>query len=112
MTIDMTRHQGGKNLPVVECTDTRLQTYRVRTDMQTDTDPETGEERGVTFIETEFPYKPTLAEKKDEQARKARRERERQQEELSRKRDEMYRNSVSREDARNSEEYWKAMRET
>ena len=40
MTIDMTRHQGDQNIPVIECTDTRLQTYRVRTDMQPDTDEE------------------------------------------------------------------------
>jgi len=64
MTIDMTRHQGDKNLPLVECTDTHLQTYRVRTDFQPDYDAETGEQRGVTFIETEFPYKPSLAEVK------------------------------------------------
>lgn len=64
MTIDMTRHQGDKNLPCIECTNTHLQTYRVRTDFQPDYDEESGDERGVTFIETEFPYKPTLAEVK------------------------------------------------
>lgn len=62
MTIDMTRHGGAKGLAVAECINSRFGTWRVRTDMQTDTDPETGEERGVTFIETEYPYKPTLAE--------------------------------------------------
>ena len=65
MEIDMTRHSGDKSLPVVECTDTRLQKYRVRTDIQPYTDEESGEERGVTFIETEFPYKPTLDEVKE-----------------------------------------------
>lgn len=64
MTIDMTRHGGATGLPVVEEID-RRGVWRVRTDMQPDTDAETGEERGVTFIETEFPYKPTLAEVKE-----------------------------------------------
>jgi hypothetical protein len=62
MEINMTRHQGDNGLPVIECTDTRLQKYRVRTDFQPSVDQETGEQSGVTFIETEFPYKPTLAE--------------------------------------------------
>lgn len=65
MEIDMTRHQGDRDIPVLECTDTRLQTYRVRTDFQPDMDEETGEERGVTFIETEFAYKPTMQEVRD-----------------------------------------------
>ena len=64
MTIDMTRHQGDNGLPLIECCDTRLQKYRVRTDFQPYVDPETEEQRGVTFIETEFPYKPTIAEVK------------------------------------------------
>jgi len=65
MEINMTRHQGDNGLPVIECTDTRLQKYRVRTDFQPSVDQETGEQSGVTFIETEFPYKPTLQEVKD-----------------------------------------------
>ena len=65
MTIDMTRHQGDSGAALIECTDTRLQKYRVRTDVQPDYDAETGEQRGVTFIETEFPYKPTMQEVRD-----------------------------------------------
>ena len=61
MTIDMTRHGGATGLPVAEEID-RRGVWRVRTDMQADTDAETGDEKGVTFIETEFPYKPSLAE--------------------------------------------------
>ena len=63
MTIDMTRHQGAATLPVAEQID-RRGVWRVRTAFQPDLDPETGEQRGVTFIETEFPYKPSLAEVK------------------------------------------------
>lgn len=59
MEIDITRHSGDSNLPVVECTDTRLQKYRIRTDIQ----PVLGEdETGVTFVETEYPYKPSIDE--------------------------------------------------
>jgi len=65
MTIDMTRHSGDKSLPVVECTDSKLQKYRVRTDLRPDYDEETEEQRGVTFIETEFPYKPSMDEVKE-----------------------------------------------
>jgi hypothetical protein len=65
MTIDMTRHSGDKNLPVVECTDSKLQKYRVRTDLRPDYDEETEEQRGVTFIETEFAYKPSMDEVKE-----------------------------------------------
>ena len=65
MTIDMTRHQGDNGLPLIECCDTRLQKYRVRTDFQPYIDPETEEQRGVTFIETEFPYRPSMSEVKD-----------------------------------------------
>ena len=62
MEIDITRHSGDMNLPVVECTDTKLQKYRIRTDIQ----PVLGEdETGVTFVETEYPYKPSIDEVKD-----------------------------------------------
>ena len=56
----MTRHHGGEGTPVAECIDRHLGTWRVRTDFQPDTD----EENGVTFIEAEFPYKPSMAEVK------------------------------------------------
>lgn len=65
MTIDMTRHQGDNGQPLIECCDTRLQKYRVRTDFQPYVDPETEEQRGVTFIEAEFPYRPSMSEVKD-----------------------------------------------
>ena len=62
MNIDMTRHQGATGISVAECIDKRFGTWRVRTDFQPSADEETGQQTGVTFIETEFPYKPTLAE--------------------------------------------------
>ncbi len=65
MTIDMTRHNGATGISVAECIDQRFGVWRVRTDFQPDINPETEEQRGVTFIETEFPYKPTIAEVKD-----------------------------------------------
>ena len=61
MTIDMTRHNGATGISVAECIDQRFGVWRVRTDFQPDINPETEEQRGVTFIETEFPYKPTIA---------------------------------------------------
>ena len=61
MEIDMTRHGGAIGLAVAEKID-RRDVWRVRTDMQPDTDEESGEQKGVTFIETEYPYKPSLAE--------------------------------------------------
>ena len=68
MTIDMTRHQGDTGLPVIECTDTRRRVYRVRTDFQPynhEDGTDGTEKQGMTFIETEFPYKPTMAEVRD-----------------------------------------------
>ena len=65
MNIDMTRRGGAIGLSVAECIDKRMGTWRVRTDMQPDTDAETGEQRGVTFIETEFAYKPSMDEVKE-----------------------------------------------
>ena len=53
--------------------------------------------------------KPTAAEKKEAQAKKAREEHEREQAEQSRKRDEMYRTSVSHEEAKKTEEYKRAL---
>lgn len=52
--------------------------------------------------------KPAAAEKKEEQAKKAREEYEREQAEQSWKRDEMYRTSVSHEEAKKTEEYKRA----
>ena len=65
MVIDMTRHGGATEIPVAECIDNRLSTWRVRTDIQPDYDEDTKEQKGVTFIETEFPYKPSMDEVKD-----------------------------------------------
>lgn len=62
MTIDMTRHQGDTCIALIECTDTRLQKYRVRTDIQPSYDEDSEEQRGVSFIEHEFPYRPTVQE--------------------------------------------------
>jgi hypothetical protein len=64
MNIDITRHHGATELKVAECIDKRFGTWRVRTDFQPSVDQETGEQSGVTFVETEFPYKPTLQEVK------------------------------------------------
>lgn len=58
-TIDMTRHQGGKDVALVELTDRRRQTYIVRTDLQP---YQTEDADGVTFIETHFDYKPSMDE--------------------------------------------------
>ena len=65
MNIDMTRHIGATGISVAECIDKRFNTWRVRTDFQPNIDPMTEEESGVTFIETEFPYKPSMNEVKD-----------------------------------------------
>ena len=62
MNIDMTRHQGATGLKVAECIDKRFGTWRVRTDFQPSVDQETGEQTGVTFIEAEYPYKPSMQE--------------------------------------------------
>ena len=61
-TIDMTRREGTQGVALVECTDKRRQTYIVRTDIQ----PKQTEESpdGVTFIQHQFDYKPTMAEVK------------------------------------------------
>lgn len=63
MTIDMTRINGSAGVPLVQCINERLQKYRVRTDIQPDTERE--DENAVTFIETEFPYKPSMDEVRD-----------------------------------------------
>ena len=66
MTQDMTRHQGGTDIAVAECIDGRMGTWRVRTDMQPVYDEQDAEHQtGVSFIETEFPYKPSMDDVKD-----------------------------------------------
>lgn len=65
MTIDILKRSGGAvGISVAECIDKRFNTWRVRTDFQPAYD-EDGYQVGVTFIETEFPYKPSLQEVKD-----------------------------------------------
>lgn len=59
------RHNGNDNLSLVECCNNKLQKYRVRTDFQVYINPITEEESGVTFIEIEFPYKPSIKEVKE-----------------------------------------------
>ena len=65
MTIDISkRSSGAEGIGVAECIDRHMGTWRVRTDFQPTYD-EQHEQTGVSFIETQFPYKPTLAEVKD-----------------------------------------------
>ena len=65
MEIDMTRHGGAIGLAVAEKID-RRDVWRVRTDIQPVYDEENTElQVGVSFIEKEFPYKPSLQEVKD-----------------------------------------------
>lgn len=61
-TIDMTRREGTQGVALVECTDKRRQTYIVRTDIQPKQTVESPD--GVTFIQHQFDYKPTMAEVK------------------------------------------------
>lgn len=61
----MKRSQGGSDIQLLECINPRLMKWRVRWDVQPYVDPETGEERGVTFCEAEVNHKPTLAEIKE-----------------------------------------------
>ena len=65
MNIDLTRVIGSAEISVAECIDKRYGTWRVRTDFQPFIDNVTGKEDGVTFIETEFPYKPSMNDVKD-----------------------------------------------
>lgn len=64
MILNIIRHFGSKNTPVIECCNTTLQKYKVRTDFQPHIDPISKEEMN-TFIEMEFPYKPSMKEVKD-----------------------------------------------
>lgn len=58
----MKRIQGGKDIALVECINPRIKKYRVRWDIQPYTEDN---HDGVTFIEHEFGYKPSLDEIKD-----------------------------------------------
>jgi len=64
MTIDINkRHSGGTATQVVECIDRRFGTWRVRTDFKEQEEQQAGRtRRSVTFVETEIPHKPTMAE--------------------------------------------------
>lgn len=57
----MKRVHGSKGIALVECINPRLRKYRVRWDVQPYTNEE-GEEQGVTFVEKEFLYKPSIEE--------------------------------------------------
>ena len=64
MEINIKRVHGGNN-PVIECIDHKYDIYRVRTDYQPYYDEDSGEQSGYTFIEKEFPYKPSMKEVRD-----------------------------------------------
>lgn len=55
------RHQGGADLPKVECINPRAGKWLIRWDYQPHNNEE-GEEDGVTFVEHTFLHKPTLDE--------------------------------------------------
>lgn len=65
MTINMKRVSGGTEIAVAECIDKRFGTWRVRTDFKPVYGEDGESQTGVTFIEHEFPYKPTMAEVKE-----------------------------------------------
>ena len=58
----MTRHQGSAGVALVELASRKQQHYIVRTDIKAE-QSEDGDI--VSFIETKFPYKPTMAEIKN-----------------------------------------------
>lgn len=58
------RVYGSVGVALIECINPRYRKYRVRWDVQPYTD-EDGNARGVSFVETEFKHKPTMAEVKD-----------------------------------------------
>ena len=65
MTIDINKRSGGSTeLPVAECIDGHMSTWRVRTDFQPVLD-EQEKQTGVSFIEKEYPYKPSMNEVRD-----------------------------------------------
>ena len=58
------RVHGGEGIALVECINPRYRKYRVRWDVQPYIN-DFGELEGVTFLESEFMHKPTMAEIKD-----------------------------------------------
>lgn len=60
----MERTHGGEGIALVECISPKYRKYRVRWDVQPYAD-ENGTEMGVSFVEAEFKYKPTIADVKD-----------------------------------------------
>jgi hypothetical protein len=60
----MERTHGSEGVALVECINPRYRKYRVRWDVQPYVNDE-GESQGVTFVETEFKHKPSIAEVKD-----------------------------------------------
>lgn len=58
------RIHGSEDISLIECINPRYKKYRVRWDVQPYFDEE-GNQQGVTFVEKEFFYKPTIAEVKD-----------------------------------------------
>lgn len=50
------RHTGSQGVALVECLNVHLDKWRIRWDIQE------GEDESVSFLEKDFPYKPTLEE--------------------------------------------------
>lgn len=64
MEINMKRVLGGDGISVAQQID-RRDVWHIRTDIQPYTDPMTKQSMGVSFIEHEFRYKPSMAEVKE-----------------------------------------------
>lgn len=60
----MNRSYGSEGIALIECINPRLNKYRVRWDIQPYYNAN-GENMGVSFVEKEFLYKPTIAEIKE-----------------------------------------------
>ena len=58
------RVYGSEGVALIECINPKYRKYRVRWDVQPNYD-ENGTSGGVSFLETEFKHKPTMAEVKD-----------------------------------------------
>lgn len=56
--MENTRHSGSKGVALAECLNTALDKWRIRWDIQE------GEGESVSFLEKDFPHKPTLEEVK------------------------------------------------
>ena len=61
MKTDKLKHKGDIGLSLIECIDTRLQSYLIRTFVSEETDDERGT-KGIVFRQFEYEYKPTLEE--------------------------------------------------